>query len=445
MRIYFSGIGGVGIGPLAEVTQDAGYDIVGSDMAESLTTKQLTQRGVTVTYSQDGTFLENEHVARPIDWLVHTAALPDNHPELLTARKLGIRISKRDELLGHIVAEKNLKLIAVAGTHGKTTTTGMLTWTFQQLGIPVSYLIGTTLSWGPSGKFDAESEYFVYECDEFDRNFLHFQPYLSLITNIEHDHPDTYPTKSEYFVAFSQFAEQSSFVIGWHDELKELSFSSESWQLNNNEVQDIHLPGAHNRRNATLVYKAVERLAALSDETSAAQVSRGTEALAETWSEAVSTDNGGESAIKNTLANFPGTNRRFEKLADNLYSDYGHTPTEITATLQMAREISDNVVLVYQPHQNVRQHKIVNQYTNDVFKDASEIYWLPTYQSREKEGLEILTPQQLTKNLDRIRFADLDDKLWSTIQKYRDEGKLVLCMGAGSIDGWVRTHTLVQT
>src|SRR5690606_5798559 len=111
---------------------------------------------------------------------------------------LGIKVAKRDELLARILHEKNLKLIAVAGTHGKTTTTGMMVWLLQQLGVPVSYSVGSTLSFGPSGKFDPKSEYFVYECDEFDRNFLHFHPYLSLITSVGYDHPDIYPTPENY-------------------------------------------------------------------------------------------------------------------------------------------------------------------------------------------------------------------------------------------------------
>jgi len=424
MRIYFSGIGGVGIGPLAEIAQDAGHDIVGSDQSESLTTQALTERGIRIDTDQSGLFLKVEHAHAPIDWFVHTAALPENHPELVTAKKLGIRISKRDKLLNTIIREKNMKLIAVSGTHGKTTTTGMLVWALQRLDVPVSYLIGTTLSWGPSGMLDPKSEYFVYECDEFDRNFLHFTPHISLITNVEHDHPDTYPTAAEYLDAFSTFAEQSEFVIGWHDELRKLTFDTESWQLNSNEVYDISLAGAHNRRNGTLVVKAVEYLYS---QNSPARVTRGGAA---------------PDTISDVLTLFPGTNRRFEKLADNLYTDYGHTPTEIAATLQMAREISDDVVLVYQPHQNVRQHEIREQYIDEIFKDASEVYWLPTYLSREKDDLEILTPEQLTIELHEtvVNITDLDDALWSSISKARGAGKLVLCMGAGSIDGWLRQH-----
>ena len=412
MNIYFSGIGGVGIGPLAEIALDAGYRVQGSDAAESMITEALRKRDIRISFKQDGTFLQECYTTSPIDWFVYTAALPDGHPELVLARQLGIKTAKRDELLAHIIKEKNLHLIAIAGTHGKTTTTGMMVWAFQQLGVPVSYSVGTTLSFGPSGKFDPESKYFVYECDEYDRNFLHFHPLVSLITSLDYDHPDTYPTEASYIEAFALFTQQSDVTVMWQHDNTEIQVpSEEGWLLKNDEVQPVTLPGEHNRRNATLVIKTLEYLQLASH----------------------------EEAIK-ALSSFPGTSRRFERLADNLYSDYGHHPAEIAATLQMARELSDHVVLVYQPHQNVRQHEIRNHYTN-CFEQAEQIYWLPTYLSREDPKLPILTPSELSAgvtNKESVSFADLDDDLWDSIQKARDEGKLVVCMGAGSIDGWIR-------
>ena len=140
------------------------------------------------------------------------------------------------------------------------------------------------------------------------------------------------------------------------------------------------------------------------------------------------------------LSSFPGTDRRFEKLADNLYSDYGHHPAEIAATLQMAREMSEHVVLVYQPHQNIRQHELRDEYTNQ-FELAEEIYWLPTYLSREDPNLPILAPEDLIQNItnrNHVHVAEFNGELWDIIQQARAEGKLVLGMGAGAIDGWLR-------
>jgi len=444
MNIFFSGIGGVGIGPLAEIAYDAGYQVQGSDHTDTLVTRELVARGITVHVGpQDGVFLQQCHDTSPIDWFVYTSALPDDHAELVLARQLGIKVAKRDELLAHIITEKNLKLIAVAGTHGKTTTTGMVIWSLQQLDIPVSYSIGTTISFGPSGKFDPASDYFVYECDEFDHNFLHFHPYLSLITSIDYDHPDTYPSKENYFAAFRQFIDQSDMAIMWrvdHDLIA--ATDADNWILGDDEVIDLKLAGAHNRRNATLVIKALEYLqsqfAVSSAKTSAARVFAAAYAT-ETRREAVLAEDVSELA-QQILETFPGTDRRFEKLADNLYSDYGHHPVEIAATLQLARELSDHVVLVYQPHQNIRQHEIKDEYT-DQFELAEEIYWLPTYLSREDPNLPILQPEELIQhvtNKEVIHVTEFGDELWDAIQRARDAGKLVICMGAGTIDGWLR-------
>ncbi len=412
MRIYFSGIGGVGIGPLAEIARDAGYDILGSDTEDGLMTAELAREGVrVVTGPQDGAFLRESHAKQPIDWFVHTAALKTDHAELLAAKELGIKTAKRDEFLVYFIKEKNLKLVAITGTHGKTTTTGMVIWTLQQLGVPVSYAIGTTISFGSSGHFDPSSEYFVYECDEFDRNFLKFAPHLAIIPSLDYDHPDTYPSEQEYLDAFRQFATQSEQVLTWSDQHPEVFEGLfQVSQINPSEINhDLKLHGLHNLRNATLTQVAVKRL-------------------------------GIDGETEGILSNFPGTDRRFEKLADNLYSDYGHHPVEIAATLQLAREISDKVVLVYQPHQNIRQHKIKNDYTNQ-FELAEEIYWLPTYLSREDTSLPILEPQELIQNItnkDDVHVADFDDRLWDNIQSALSQGKLVVCMGAGAIDQWVR-------
>ena len=303
--------------------------------------------------------------------------------------------------------------ILLAGTHGKTTTTGLMVWALRQLGEPVSYSVGTTLSFGPSGHYVPGSRYFVYECDEFDRNFLQFHPHLTLLTSVDYDHPDTYPTKQDYTDAFSRFLEQSEYTIMWQRDADAgvVPPRRRARVLEDEDVQQFTLAGAHNRANATLVATACKQLRLGSPE-----------------------------HIRAAINTFPGVQRRFERLGAGLYSDYGHHPVEIAATLQMARELSDHVVLVYQPHQNVRQHEIRQQYT-DCMERAEQIYWLPTYLSREDPALPILTPQQLTEQLtnrNSVHYAELDDALWHVIQTARAEGKLVLCMGAGTIDGWVR-------
>lgn len=412
MNIFFSGLGGVGMGPLAEIARDAGYGVFGSDIEEGLMTNKLNQGGIKVHIGpQDGSFLQSTHDSDGIDWFVYTPAIKDTHPELVLAKKLGIKTAKRGEYLAHFIEEKNLKLIAISGTHGKTTVTGMMIWVMKELAIPVSYSIGTTLSFGPSGVFDSDSEYFVYECDEFDRNFLYFSPYLALIPSLDYDHPDTYPTPEDYLIAFKEFALKSTSVVAWDDQHAEVFDELHNVTLLASSRLDntMAVVGYHNRRNAALVIEAAKKLR-LSDD------------------------------ISDILLRFPGTDRRFERLGENLYSDYGHHPIEIAATLQLARELSDHVILVYQPHQNIRQHEIKDDYTNQ-FEQAEEIYWLPTYLSREDPALAILKPEELIEhitNREHIHVAEFDDVLWDVIEKARSKGILVVGMGAGAIDGWLR-------
>ena len=427
MNIYFSGIGGVGIGALASIAHSAGYGVFGSDQNSSLMIEELLKKNIEIKIGrQNGDFLKNKFIENGIDWFVYTAALPKNHPELLMAKKLGIKISKRDELLNEIITSKNLKLIAISGTHGKTTTTGMVIWIFKQLGIHVSWSIGTTISFGESGFFDPQSEYFIYEADEFDRNFLHFTPAVSLITSIDHDHTDIYETEDDYFKAFSQFGEQSDFIISWKDQHPEIFKNLQNKVILNQPNEEITLPGIHNRKNASLAVEALDY-------------------LVETQNLKVPKDFYKKSI--EAINNFPGTNRRFERITENIYSDYGHHPKEIQATLQMAKEIAEKkgfsgISLIYQPHQNVRQIEVQDEYTPEVFKNANEIIWLPTYLSRENPDFEILSPEFLSKNISEktqiLDFSKNEQQLLDKINQFKNENRLILAMSAGSLDGWIR-------
>ena len=147
------------------------------------------------------------------------------------------------------------------------------------------------------------------------------------------------------------------------------------------------------------------------------------------------------------MNNFPGTNRRFEKITENIYSDYGHHPKEIQATLQLANEVAKNngfsgISLIYQPHQNVRQVEVQNEYTPEIFKYADEIIWLPTYLSRENPNFEILSPEFLSRKVSEktivMDLAKNDSQLLEKINELKDENRLILAMSAGSLDGWIR-------
>lgn len=419
MRIYFAGIGGVGIGPLAAIAKEAGYSVTGYDQAASPITEELQAQGIPIAIGSGVAEIAEAHKQRPIDWLVVTAALPKDDPVIQFARDHRIRISKRDELINQLVKDKRQCLVAVSGTHGKTTVTAMLTWLYDQFDIPESHSIGTRVSFAPSGSFSDEGQCFIYEADEYDRNMLHFHPEIGVITSLDYDHPDVYPTREDYKAAFRQFISQSRRVFAWQADLDYLGLKATDKKISVVDIllaqqSSITLPGNHNRRNALLACAVFDSLFA-----------------------ELSFDQ-----IITAINRFPGTQRRFERLAENLYTDYGHHPAEITATLQMASELSKRVVLVYQPHQNVRQHELAAQY-KDCFALARHVYWLPTYLTREDPQLPVLTPKQLIAKLNNPAIAEpaeMNDQLAATIRRELSHGALVLVMGAGDIDKWLRDH-----
>ena len=421
MHVYFSGIGGTGIGPLALIALKAGYIVSGSDAQESQYTHYLEEKGIKLSIGQNREAIETLHQKNPIDWFVYTSALDqhkDSHPELQFVKEKGIKSSKRDEFLAKIIDDNRLKLVAVSGTNGKTTTTSMIIWLCKNLNIPISYSLGAKISFGDMGYFDKKSQYFIYECDEYDRNFLHFYPELSIITSIAWDHQDIYPTVESYNQAFLQFIDQSKKVILFDKDAKVLQPPTTekitTLEASGEETGSITLNGLHNRQNATLAVEAVRRISGKSTD-----------------------------ELVRIINNFPGTYRRFEKIIDSIYSDYAHTPEKIAATLQMAQEINKNVVVVYEPHNNDRQKNILHQYY-DLFEKVKHVYWLPTYVARKDGDINQLKPADFIEELSASTSAEpakLDDDLMDAIMQHKKDGDLILCLsagGGGSLDEWIR-------
>lgn len=406
MRIYISGISGTGMGPLALLAKDAGYEVVGSDLAKGAVYDELIQRGISVKIGpQDGQFFTDQ-LAQGIDWFVYTSALPADHPELIKAKELGLKISKRDEFINQLVSQLQLKLVAVSGTHGKTTTTAMIIWAAIQLNLPAAYLVGTTLPFGPAGRYQANDQFLIYEADEYDRNFLSFHPWLAVITVATYDHPDIYPTPADYQQAFQDFESQSEQVI-----------------FGGAVHSQINLAGLARREDATSALSAIQ-------------------AMAKATGQLIS-----EQKIIEVLNNFPGVGRRFERLADGVYTDYGHHPEEVASTIEMALEEAERsgkkgVVAIYEPHQNTRQHQIKAGY-KDAFNGVERLFWLPTYLTREDPSLSVISPAEFIaglSNADRAEPATTDTELLQKLQQYRNDGYLILLMTAGPADAWLRAN-----
>ncbi len=429
MHIFFSGIGGTAIGPLALIAKEAGHTVSGSDKQDSQYIGYLREHGVTDIYvGQTYEAIKVLHGRDPIDWFVYTSALPLEHPEgapeLRFCAEQDIKASRRDELLNYILKEKNLKLIAAAGTHGKTTTTSMIVWLLIQLKVPTSYSVGAKISFGHMGWYEPGSQYFIYEADEFDRNFLAFEPYLSIISGVSWDHHEIFPTREDYQSAFREFISQSKHTVIWHEDADYLGLDESRPDL---LVQDsstlaiedsIRLDGHYNRLDAWLAIQAVHRLTGAPVETLVKHANR-----------------------------FPGLQRRMEQIIPNLYTDYAHTPDKVRGAMSVALEIAAKhnqpLVVLYEPLTNRRQHYMKDDY-QDCFAGAEKVYWLPSYLAREDPNLRILPPEELISHLTDPTIAQpaaIGNGLKHAIKKYLEKGAMVVGMaggGGGSLDEWLR-------
>ncbi len=426
MHIYFSAIGGAGIGPLALLAHKAGYQVSGSDKHDSSYIEALRQQGITDIYiGQSAEHIAKVHSENPIDWFVYSSAVAienPNSPEIKFCEENGIKVSKRDELLNEIIVDHHFKLIAVAGTHGKSTTTAMIIWMFKQLGLPVSYSLGAKIGFGDDGEFEKNSEFFVYEADEFDRNFLSFRPYISVISGVSWDHHEIYKTREEYQDAFIEFVEQSKHTIIWEEDDQYLKLEGKPGVIveksQNPHIYKITLFGEYTRLDA---YLAVRTLHEITNEP---------------------IDN-----LIPIINKFPGLKRRMEKLVPNLYTDYAHTPEKIRGAMSMALEIASrnrqDVIVIYEPLTDRRQHYIKDEY-KDCFNGARVVYWLPSYLAREDPEQKILTPEELISRLSDPSIAKAETRdagLEEIIKKHILNNDMVVAMnggGAGSLDEWLR-------
>lgn len=426
MHIFFSGIGGTAIGPLALIAKEAGYEVSGSDKQDSQYISYLRAKGLNnIHIGQTKQLIEKVHQSNPIDWYVYSSAVPLENaevPELQFCNEQGIKTSKRDELLSQILHDKRLKLIAIAGTHGKTTTTAMIIWLFKKLDTEISYSVGAKISFGDMGQYNKISRYFVYECDEFDRNFLMFNPYLSVITGVSWDHHEIFPTREDYQEAFREFISQSKHTVLWQEDFDYLKLAPADNLLTQNSstsaLETLELKGLYNRLDAWLAIQSVHYATRRPVEDLIALINE-----------------------------FPGLQRRMEQIAPNLYTDYAHTPEKIrgamSVALEMATEKDQQVVVVYEPLTNRRQHYMLNDYT-DCFAGAKHVYWVPSYLAREDPSQRVIPPDELISHLTDPSLAEaseLDKSLATKIKQHLDAGDMVVGMaggGGGSLDEWLR-------
>ncbi len=400
MHIHLVGIGGTGISAIAQVLLGRGFVVSGSDAQTNAYTAVLQQKGATI---YQGHAAANVNGAEAV---VISSAIPDTNPEVKAARAANIPVLKRSDFLGSLMMGSTG--IAVAGSHGKTTTTGMIAHILLETGTDPTVILGGTLpQWETNGRYGT-GEFFVIEADEYDHMFLGLRPTIAVITNIEHDHPDIYPTAAEYMTAFQNFAEllptNGKLVVcgedpGVQNLLAQLDLSNETlvtYGIANAEqgftvqaldVRPNQLGGVDFlvEQNGQTIGLARLRLPGLHN------VGNALAAIAVALEANISFPQ-----IVKALAGFGGIGRRFQVTGEvgdvTIIDDYAHHPTEIRATLAAARQRYPGRRLwaVWQPHTYSRTKLYFDEFA-DSFNDADRVVALDIYRSREKDTLGINT------------------------------------------------------
>ncbi len=343
-KVFFIGIGGIGISALAKMALSKGMKVSGVNDEEGKTVDTLRELGVEVIMSP-GT-LEN---LPQVDLYVYSDAWIYRGPEILEqAKKTGKPVMSYFEALGEFA--KEYKVIAIAGAHGKTTTTAMVAEILVDAGLDPTVVVGSFIKKFNSNFRKGKGEYLIVEADEYNRHFLNFHPYLTVVTNIEVDHLDYFKNLEDIEDAFDQLLAQSENKI--LDYKKYLA-----------EIPQLSVPGEHNRMNAAAAFAVAATLG----------IKEGT--------------------IKKSLAEFSGTWRRLELRCRTpkgvmIYDDYAHHPTEIRASLEALRSIyprgEKTITVLFQPHLYSRTKALFEDFVT-CFQDADRILLLPIYFAREKK------------------------------------------------------------
>lgn len=394
-KVYFIGIGGIGMSAIARMLKLEAKVVSGSDRARSLVTDELEKFGVTVFYEQKA-----ENITSDIDLVIYTIAMPADAPELVKARELGIVCKTYPEMLGIISADKFT--VAIAGTHGKTTTTAMIAEIMIEAGLDPTVIVGSLLKSG-TNFIAGRSNYLVVEACEYRRSFLNLQPQLSIVTNIDNDHLDYYKDLDDIKNAFDQFLSQSENKIT-------------DYQKYLTQVPALLVPGEHNRQNAAAALAVADFL----------KIDPST-------------------AIK-ALEKFTGTWRRFEYKGETkngtlIYDDYAHHPTEIAASIQAAREfmtkrrLAGKLIIAFQPHLYSRTKLLRDDFVVALSK-ADKIFLAPIYAAREGNdptiNSEILAELIKVKNPQVFPVSDLKE-LTKRLKEEGEKGDLIITVGAGTI------------
>jgi UDP-N-acetylmuramate--alanine ligase len=391
MHIHLVGIGGTGLSAIARVLLESGYTVSGSDMQESALTRAVQNAGARVYIG---------HAAKNIagaDQVVRSSAIPDDNVEVQQAYKNGIPVLKRVDFLGHLMEDRHC--IAIAGTHGKTTTSAMIAWMLYRLGQDPSFIVGGVINKLMINARSGQGPSFVIEADEYDRMFLGLRPQIAVITNVEYDHPDIYSSPEEFHKAFQDFVNcinRDGLLLLCGDDTGALKLKSIAQKQGINALTyGIRNPDVDYRaRNACPIPGSgytfdVSKSPDQRGRKIQLQVPGKFNVLNALAAAAVVDQMGfGLQAAAKALSEFPGTGRRFDELGEAggviIIDDYAHHPTEIRATLAAAKDRYPDRDLwaVWQPHTYSRTQALFDAFAA-CFEKADHIIVSEVYRSRE--------------------------------------------------------------
>ncbi len=415
MKIHFVGIGGIGISGVAQFCKQRGDEVTGSDITESEIFPALRKAGIEILLPQKA-----ENIPTDCDLVVYTEAVDETNFERVEAKKRGIRETSYFKFLGELSQE--FKTIAVAGTHGKTTTCALIAAGCKQVQFDPTFFVGSTLREFNNSNFHLGSnDWMICEACEYRNNFQFLKPEIVVLTNVEWDHPDSYPTEESYFKAFEDFICDAKLVIyheGDEGALRALqNFKGERLaipaQSPNSWEHLLQITGQYNYDNATLALALAHKLELNLE------------------------------SFKKGLGNFTGAGRRQELLGtvNDIFvcDDYGHHPTEIKATLAGLREKypEAKIGLIYEPHQFSRTKQFFDEFV-EALQLADYTALFPIYEARDSEkDKQFGVENFLTANQSFSLVTTQEEA--KAFQKNLHEGDVLLFMGAGKVSVFART------
>ncbi len=442
IKIHFIGIGGIGMSGIAELMQKIGYTISGSDINESENVKRLKEIGIVV---QIGHYKKN---ISNVNAVVYSSAVKQNNPEIKEAKKNKIPVVSRADMLAELM--KNKKCIAVAGSHGKTTTTSLVGNILEVGKLDPTIVNGGIInSLSKNNKF-GKGDWMVVEADESDGSFLKLPHQISIITNLDIEHLDYYHSVENLNLAFEKFILSLPFygisIINEDDKnLKKLIFKNDTRKLisysNKNKNADIYIEKVYFlKKYSKFKLKFNTPINNFSGSHTYKIKAIGLHNIYNATSSIIAGLFAGvnNNYIKSALINYIGVKRRFTHLGkvnlSNVYDDYAHHPTEILATLTGAKQVNRNIVVVFQPHRYSRTKNLFNEFIN-VLSKINKLYLLDTYSAGEKKinGFETIDIYKKLKKYKKNIYYVGKNNLNSFLYKETNKKNIIIFMGAGSI------------